>query len=89
MKQLMRYGNVAPLTPQHCPFMPNPFTYGKDKQAPTPNDDSPLLNNADKKQIQQVVSSFLHYSRAVNPTILMALSEIAKNKLLQLIAPCN
>jgi hypothetical protein len=52
----------------------DPLAYDKDNQAPTPNDDSPLLNNASKKQIQQVVGSFLDYARAVNPTILLALS---------------
>jgi hypothetical protein len=42
-----------------------------------PTDDSPLLDNAGKKRIQQVIGSFLYYARAVNPTILMALSNIA------------
>jgi hypothetical protein len=51
--------------------------YGKDTQAPTPTDDSPLLDDASKKPIQQVVGSFLYYARAVDPTILMALSDIA------------
>jgi hypothetical protein len=57
--------------------MPNLITYGKDNQAPTPNDDSPPLNDSGKKQIQQVIGSFLFYARAVNSTILMALSDIA------------
>jgi hypothetical protein len=30
MKQLTRYAHVAPLKPQHCPFLPNPINYGKD-----------------------------------------------------------
>jgi hypothetical protein len=77
MKQLTWYAHVAPLKPQHCPFSPNPINYGKDNQAPNPTDDSPLLNEAGKKQIQQVVSSFLYYARAVDPTILMALANIA------------
>ncbi len=57
--------------------MPNPINYGKDNQAPNPTDDSPLINDADKKQIQQVVGSFLYYAQAVDMTILMALSDIA------------
>ena len=51
MKQLTRYAHPAPVKPQHCPFSPNPITYGKDNQATTPADDSPLLNNAGKKRI--------------------------------------
>jgi hypothetical protein len=77
MKQLTCYAHSAPNKPQHCPFSPNLITYGKDNQAPTPADESPLLDNAGKKRIQQVVSSFLYYAVAVDPTILMALSNIA------------
>jgi hypothetical protein len=75
MKQLTRYAHPAPLKPQHCPFAPNPVTYGKDNQAPNPTDDSPLLDDAGKKRIQQVVGSILYYAQAVDPT--MALSNIA------------
>jgi hypothetical protein len=60
-----------------APFLPNPIMYGNDTQTPTPTDDSPLLDDTSKKHIQQVVGSFLYYTRAVNPTILMALSDIA------------
>jgi hypothetical protein len=77
MKQLTHYAHSAPVRPQHCPFFPNPITYGKDNQATTPADDSPLLNNAGKKRIQQVVGSFLYYARAIDTNILMALSDIA------------
>jgi hypothetical protein len=77
LKQLTRYAHPAPLKPQHCPYSPNPIKYGKDNQAPTPTGNSPLINDAGKKQIQQVVGSFLYYARAIDPTILMALSKIA------------
>jgi hypothetical protein len=43
----------------------------------TPSDTSLLLDAASKKRIQQIAGSFLHYARAVDPTILMALSAIA------------
>jgi hypothetical protein len=75
MKQLTtQYTHIAPLKPQLCPFSPNPINYGKDNQASSPTDDSQLLNKAGKKRIQQVVGSFLYYARAVDPTILVALS---------------
>ena len=73
MKQHTQYAHPAPDKPQHCPFLPNPITYGKDTQAPMPTNDSPLLDNASKKCIQQVIGSFLYYARAINPTILMAM----------------
>jgi hypothetical protein len=77
IKQMTRYDHPTPLKPQHCPYSPNPISYGKNNQAPTPTNDSPLLDAAGKKRIQQIVRSFLYYARAVDPTILMALSDIA------------
>jgi hypothetical protein len=76
-QQLVRYAHPTPAKPQHCPYTPNPITYGKDNQAPTPQDDSPVLNTAGKKRIQQIVGSFLY---SVNPTNLMALLAIAFQK---------
>jgi hypothetical protein len=77
MKQLTKYSHLAPLKPQHCPYSPNPIKYGKDNQSPSPLDKSPHLDEAQKKCVQQIVGSFLYYAGAVNPTILMTLSEIA------------
>ncbi len=80
MKQLTKYSHVAPLKPQHCPYVPNHIKYGKDNQLPSPLDKSPCLNKAQKKCIHQIVGSFLYYAQAVDPTILMALSEIASQQ---------
>jgi hypothetical protein len=77
VKSLTRYNHPPPLKPQHCLYTPIPITYGKDNQATTLSDTSPLLNAAGKKRIQQIVSSFLYYVDAVNPTILMGISAIA------------
>ncbi len=77
IKNLTRYNHPAPLKPQHCPYTPNLITDGRDNQATTPSDTSPLLDAAGKKGIKKIVGSFLYYARAVNPTILMALSAIA------------
>ena len=77
IKNLTGYNHPPPLKPQHCPNTPNPIVYGKDNQALTPGDTSPLLDAAGKQCIQQIVGSFLYYARAVDPTILMALSAIA------------
>ncbi len=76
-QQLVRYAHPTLAKPQHCPNAPNPITYRKDNQAPTLQDNSPLLDAAGKKRIQQIVESFLYYARAVDPNILMALSAIA------------
>jgi hypothetical protein len=80
MKQLVKYGHVAPAKPQHCPYLPNAIQYGKDNQTPTPSNDSPLLDKAGKKRIQQIVGSFFYYAQAVDPTIVMALSDLSSQQ---------
>jgi hypothetical protein len=77
MKQLTKYSHVALLKPQHCPYAPNPIKYGKDNLSPSPLDKSPGLVKAQKKCVQQIVGSFLYYVQAVDPTIVIALLEIA------------
>ncbi len=44
----MPYNQPPPLKPQHCPSTPNPIVYGKDNQAPTPGNTSPLIVAAGK-----------------------------------------
>jgi hypothetical protein len=68
------------LKPQHCPYLPNPIKYSKDNQLPSPINNSPLLDKAGKKRVQQIVGSQLYYARAVDPTILMALPEISSQQ---------
>jgi hypothetical protein len=80
MKQLVKYGHVAPAKPQHCPYSPNAIQYGKDNQTPMPSNDSPLLDKAGKKRIQQIVGSFLYYAQTVDPTIVMALSDLSSQQ---------
>ncbi len=80
MKQLTKYGHVAPLKLQHCPYLPTPVKYGKDNQSPSPINDSPWLDEACKKRAQQIVGSFLYYAWAVDPTIMMALLEISSQQ---------
>ena len=79
-KQITRYAHPTPKKPQYCPYTPNPITFGSNSQTMTPTDDKPPLDEAGKKRTQQVVGSFLYYARAVDPTILMALSDIASQQ---------
>ena len=80
MKQLTKYGHVAPLKPQHCSYLPTPIKHGKDNQSPSPIHDSPRLDEAGKKCVKQIAGSFLYYTRAVDPSILMGLSEISSKQ---------
>ena len=77
-KQLLQYyRHEPPRQPQDCPYEPNPIKYGKNSDNLYPEEESPFLGKANTKYIQQVVGSFLYYARAIDMTILMALSAIA------------
>ena len=79
-KQLVKYKRARPKRPQHCPYAPNPVNYGKKSDEIIHEPESPFLDKKDKKFIQQVVGSLLYYARAVDMTILHALSEIASQQ---------
>ena len=66
-----------PTKPQHCPYAPAPKHYGAKAQEPLPVDISPKLSPDEIKEIQRVIGSILYYARAVDITVLMALSSIA------------
>ena len=52
--------------------------YGKSSQLPQkPPPNEPEIDDKENTFIQQVVGTFLYYGRAVNPTVLHALSAIA------------
>ena len=79
-KQLLRYAHRPQRRKQYCPFEPNPIRYGKQSDKIVPEEESPELDKAGKTFVQQVVGSFLYYARAVDLTILHALSEIASQQ---------
>ena len=76
-KQLVRYRQRNSHRKQFCPFQPAPINYGRNSDELINKPDSIVVGKEDKKYIRQVVGSFLYYARAVNLTILTALSDIA------------
>ena len=54
--------------------------YGSTVQYAKQDDTSPKLDAAKKKFVQQVTGTFLYYARAVDPTMLVALSAIAASQ---------
>jgi hypothetical protein len=76
-KVLQKYKHRMPKSPQLCPYSPSPKQYGAKAQAPIPFDISPKLSPEQIKEIQRVIGSILYYVRAVDITVLMALSSIA------------
>jgi hypothetical protein len=80
IKQLQKYKHASPPKPQHCPYAPQPKQFGSKAQRLLSPDTSPPLSDADIKHIQRIIGSILYYSRAVNLTVLMALSMIASEQ---------
>ena len=75
-KLLRTYQHRMPVRPQHCPYTPPPKQYGAKAQTPLPIGISPKLTPDKKKEIQRIVGCILYYARAVDITVLMALSSI-------------
>jgi hypothetical protein len=78
-KQLFKYNHIMQRI-QHCPYSPEPKRYGADAQSPLPHNDSRKLNKTKIKQVKKIVGSILYYARAVDMTVLMALSTIASEQ---------
>jgi hypothetical protein len=76
-KKLQEYGHVMKSWIQMCLYSPEPKIFGTEAQAPLPPNKAPKLNGKGIKRVQQIVGSILYYARAVNMTILKALSLIA------------
>jgi hypothetical protein len=79
-KKLQEYGHVIPSRIQMCPYSPKPKKIGSKAQAPFSLDASPKLDEKGIKRIQKIVGSILYYARAVDMTVLAALSTIAINQ---------
>jgi hypothetical protein len=73
---LSKFQHDAPKNPQHTPSRYVTPVYGAKTQYAT-NDETPPLTAKQCLTIQKVTKSVLYYARAVDPTILMPLNDIA------------
>jgi hypothetical protein len=76
-KKLQEYQHSLARRIQNCPYSPEPKRFGVDAQAPIEQDATAVLDAKGIKRVQQIVGSILYYARAVDMTVLMALSSIA------------
>jgi len=79
-RALTRFQHEAPQRPQHSPHPHTPPNYGQKVQYAKEVDTSQKLDKKDKKFIQEVTGVFLFYARAVDNTMLVALSAIASEQ---------
>jgi hypothetical protein len=78
-KALTKYQHPHPTTPPHFLFKSAPIQYGTKVQREE-EDISPPLTEKEIKRVQDIVGTILYYGRAVNPTLLAALSTIASRQ---------
>jgi hypothetical protein len=79
-RALQRFQHPPPACPQHAPHAWQQPTYGaKTQYAPSP-DNSPALDASDINHIQQVLGTLLFYARAVDSSMLPAISTLASQQ---------
>jgi hypothetical protein len=76
-KALIRFGHIPPDKPQLQPHPHTVPTYGATIQYAKHIDQSSKATKEQQKYIQQVIGVLLYYGRAVDSTILVALSSLA------------
>ena len=79
-KALAKYLHEAPKKPQHSPYPVQPKKYGAAAQDPLPVNELQELEEKENRRIQQVVGTILYYARAVDMTVLAALSSITSQQ---------
>jgi hypothetical protein len=79
-KVFLKFKHVAPSKKQNSPHPHTIPQYGAKTQYAESQDESPLLNKEDTKHVQAVMGTLLYYARAVDSTILTALSSLAREQ---------
>ena len=74
---LTRFQHPTPTRPQHSPHAWIAPDYGAATQWAIDSDDSPPLEATDLKTLQQILGTLLYYARAVDNTMLVAISTLA------------
>jgi hypothetical protein len=77
---LHKYQHPKPKHPQHSPYPAPTIQYGAKQQMTDPIDTTEALTPQQKLRLQQIVGTFLYYARAVDPTMLKALSTLGSQQ---------
>ena len=77
---LKRFKHIRPNKRQDSPHQHVPPRFGERQQFATEEVSAPNLDAEQKKYVQQVLGTFLYYARAVDCTMLVALSAIASEQ---------
>ena len=74
---LHKFQHPTPKKRQDSPYPATVKQYGVKVHLTDPIDASACLPTHEIKRLQQIISTFLFYGRAVNPTLLTALSKLS------------
>jgi hypothetical protein len=77
---LHHFQHPTPKHPIHAPSKWSPPNYGTKVQLTSPFDESPKHTAKETKLLQRVIGKFLYYARAVDPTMLHILSNLAASQ---------
>ena len=76
-RALQRFSHPPPTRPQDSPHAWQKPNYGAKTQYAATPDQTPVLDAANQKLVQEVIGVFLYYARAVDSTMLAALGTLA------------
>ena len=79
-KALHKYKHPTPIYPQYAPHRWTQPAYGQKVQFAPNKKKCDLLDGKGKRRTQSIVGTFLYYGRAVEPTVLTALNDIATDQ---------
>ena len=79
-KVRQQFKHELPKKPHHSPFKAAPKVYRTTAQNTIPDDESPQIDEEQRKVVQQVIGSVMYYARAVDETTLPALSSLASKQ---------
>jgi hypothetical protein len=75
-----RFQHVPSSRPEHSPHAWTKPQFGAPTQLTAPTDTSPRLDAEGVTRVQQILGTLLHYARAVDSTMLVALSSLASQQ---------
>lgn len=79
-RALTRFQHPKPTKPQHNPVKFIQPEYGAKIQYDNEADTSDKLDRKDQKRIQEILGTLLYYARAVDPTLLVTVSSLARQQ---------
>ena len=77
---LEKYQHPPPTKPQYAPHPWTEPTYGSKVQYTLPPSTLPTLDKKGIKRVQSITGTFQYYSRAVDPTMMVAVNELAREQ---------